>query len=96
MKSKLYPFLETIMCEGTILVGHSLENDLRAMKMVHDKVIDSAILFSTKSGSKFKLKSLADKILKVILILKQRKIQVGEHCSKEDCLATLHVIRAKI
>lgn len=88
-ENKLYPFLESVMCEETILVGHSLENDLRAMKFVHPKVIDSSVLFSTKSGIKFKLKSLADKILK-------RKIQVGSHDSKEDCLATLHIIRAKI
>ena len=63
--NKLYPFLETIICEDTILVGHSLENDLRAMKMVYSNVIDSAVLFVTRSGSKFKLKNLADRILKV-------------------------------
>ena len=57
------------MCEETILVGHSLENDLRAMKFVHEKVLDSSVLFMAKSGIKFKLKSLADKILKVLLLL---------------------------
>ena len=28
----------------TIIVGHGLENDLRALRLVHDKVIDTAIV----------------------------------------------------
>jgi RNA exonuclease 1 len=67
LQNKLYPFLETIVCPETIMVGHSLENDLRAMKLIHNKVIDSSVLFMTKSGSKFKLKNLADRILRVSL-----------------------------
>ena len=35
LENKLYPFLEQIISEDTILVGHSLENDLRAMKFVY-------------------------------------------------------------
>lgn len=38
------------------------------MKLIHKKVIDSSVLFMRKNGTKFKLKSLADKILKVYLI----------------------------
>lgn len=30
---------------GTILVGHSLENDLRCLKIVHDRVIDTSIIY---------------------------------------------------
>jgi RNA exonuclease 1 len=56
------------------LVGHSLENDLRAMHIAHHQVIDTSVLFQRKNGTKFKLKSLAEKILK-------RKIQNGEHDS---------------
>ena len=44
----------------TILVGHSLENDLRAMKLVHDKVVDTSILFQHRSlGYKPALRDLA-------------------------------------
>ena len=35
IENKLHPFLEQIICEDTILIGHSLENDLRAMKFVY-------------------------------------------------------------
>jgi len=39
------------------------------MKLIYDKVIDSSVLFMRKNGTKLKLKSLADKILKVIILL---------------------------
>jgi len=67
IQNKLYPFLEGIICDKTILVGHSLENDLRAMKFIHNKVIDSSVLYMRKNGSKFKLKMLAEKILNVYM-----------------------------
>ncbi|VDM73533.1 unnamed protein product [Strongylus vulgaris] len=30
----------------TILIGHALENDLKALRIVHDNVIDTSVLFS--------------------------------------------------
>lgn len=53
--------------KDTILVGHSLQNDLHAMKFIHNKVIDTSVLFARKNGSKMKLKTLAYNILKVII-----------------------------
>ncbi len=29
----------------TILIGHSLHNDLRVLRLIHSRVIDTAILF---------------------------------------------------
>jgi hypothetical protein len=43
------------------------------MKLIHKKVIDSAVLFMRKNGTKFKLKNLADKILKVNIVLRREK-----------------------
>ena len=45
-----------------------MENDLRAMKLIHNKVIDSSVLYMRKNGTKLKLKNLADKILNVSLL----------------------------
>lgn len=67
IENKLHPYLATLLTDRTILVGHSLENDLRAMKLIHHKVIDSSVLYMRKNGSKLKLKNLADKILNVII-----------------------------
>jgi RNA exonuclease 1 len=76
--------LLSMIDEDDILVGHSLENDLRALRMVHDKIIDTAVLFRGANGRKFSLKHLSN-------VLLQRKIQCGTlgHCSTEDAEAAL-------
>lgn len=38
--------LQKVADQHTILVGHSLENDLRAMKIIHDRVIDTALIYN--------------------------------------------------
>ncbi|KJH39847.1 hypothetical protein DICVIV_14257, partial [Dictyocaulus viviparus] len=47
----------------TILIGHALENDLKALRIVHDVVVDTSVLYSHSDvgGRYFKrsLKSLA-------------------------------------
>lgn len=70
--------------EDDILVGHSLENDLRALRLVHDKIIDTSVVFRGMNGRKFSLKHLSN-------VLMQKKIQVGSHghCSMEDAEAAL-------
>lgn len=45
----------------TILVGHALQNDLRALRIMHTKVVDTALLFTVEGKSqwrKHKLHSL--------------------------------------
>lgn len=44
--------LASIVGINDILIGHSLENDLRALCLVHDKVVDTALLFRTESGAR--------------------------------------------
>jgi len=46
----------------TILVGHSLENDLKALKLSHFRVVDTALLYPHTRGETFKnsLKYLAE------------------------------------
>lgn len=50
--------LENLQAVGitrdTILVGHGLENDLTAMRLVHHNVIDSAILFPHPRGRPYR------------------------------------------
>lgn len=50
----------------TILIGHSLENDLRVLKMVHYAVIDTAMAFPHYNGLPFRrsLKSLVSCFLR--------------------------------
>ena len=76
--------LLSMIDEQDILVGHSLENDLRALRLVHDKVIDTSVIFRGMNGRKFSLKHLSN-------VLLQKNIQDGSHghCSSEDASAAL-------
>ncbi|KAK8886475.1 hypothetical protein M9Y10_041938 [Tritrichomonas musculus] len=41
--------LARVADKHTIIVGHSLENDLRAMRIIHDRVVDTALLYNTEA-----------------------------------------------
>ena len=76
----------------TIIIGHSLENDFKALKIIHDKILDTSLLFKPRnSRRKHKLKFLANRFLK-------RKIQTESsgHDSCEDALAALDLIKLKL
>ncbi|XP_006663883.2 small RNA degrading nuclease 5 [Oryza brachyantha] len=77
----------------TVLVGHSLENDLTALRISHDLIIDTAVLYKHNRGHRFKiaLRVLAKKFL-------NREIQnTGSgHDSVEDAKATLELALLKI
>lgn len=72
----------------TILVGHGLENDLRVMKIVHENVIDTAIVFM-KGQYRNSLKTLAKAIL-------SKHIQSGGHDSLEDAATSMELMLWKI
>jgi len=78
--------LSVFLSEDTILVGHSLENDLLAMKLIHTKVLDTSVLYPHQTeGHKNSLKYLAERFLNGLMI------QGGEHDSVQDALATLRL-----
>lgn len=53
----------------TILIGHGLENDLRALKMIHTTCIDTSVIFPHHFGLPYRrsLKSLAVFVLKTTI-----------------------------
>lgn len=53
----------------TILIGHSLDSDFKALKLIHSLVVDTSILFPHKMGppKKRALKTLAIENLKIII-----------------------------
>lgn len=84
-------FLKLVYQE-TVLVGHSLENDLLALKISHNLVIDTAVLYKHRGGSyKPALRMLAKRFL-------SRYIQQSEsgHDSVEDARATMELALLKI
>lgn len=73
----------------TILIGHGLENDLRALRILHPTVIDTAVSFPHQNGLPYRrsLKSLISYFLK-------REIQTGSngHNSFEDARACMDLM----
>ncbi|XP_006153348.1 RNA exonuclease 5 isoform X2 [Tupaia chinensis] len=55
--------LKALLPPDAVLVGHSLDLDLRALKMIHPFVIDTSLLYVREQGRRFKLKFLAKAIL---------------------------------
>lgn len=86
--------LRSIITPQTILVGHSLNSDLNALKITHPFIIDTALLFPHPRGPPLKssLKYLAQKYL-------SREIQKGHgstgHDSVEDARACLDLVKQK-
>ncbi|XP_035516931.1 RNA exonuclease 5-like [Morone saxatilis] len=79
--------LQTLLPRDAVLVGHSLNNDLLALKLIHQHVIDTSLLYRREFGQRFKLKVLAETVLK-------RQIQTEEkkgHNPIEDAVAALEL-----
>ncbi|KAL8931991.1 MAG: hypothetical protein Q9216_006998 [Gyalolechia sp. 2 TL-2023] len=83
-----------ILTPHTILVGHSLESDLTALKLTHPFIVDTSVLYQHPRGPPLKssLKWLAQKYL-------GREIQKGHgtcgHDSVEDGRACLDLVKMK-
>lgn len=61
--------LLTMFSEKTILVGHSLESDFKALRLLHDTVVDTSVMFPHKNGypQKRALKNLCSEYLRKII-----------------------------
>ncbi|ERT01775.1 RNA exonuclease Rex3 [Sporothrix schenckii 1099-18] len=79
----------------TVLIGHALENDLKAMRMVHPRISDTVLLFPHPKGLpiRYSLRVLAKEHL-------DRVVQAGGHLtghdSAEDARVAGDLVRFKI
>ncbi|XP_038881526.1 small RNA degrading nuclease 3-like isoform X2 [Benincasa hispida] len=78
----------------TILVGHSLNNDLRALKLDHSRVIDTSFIFKYSNGSIYRRPSLS-KLCKSILGYDLRKEGAPHNCL-DDARAAMKLVLAKL
>lgn len=74
----------------TILIGHSLESDFKALKLIHDVVVDTSVLYPHKMGppKKRALKTLCIENLKKII----QENDAG-HDSAEDSVVCIQLIK---
>ncbi|KAI6105789.1 ribonuclease H-like protein [Pisolithus sp. B1] len=84
--------LDAFINSETIIIGHALENDLKTLRMIHHRCIDTVVLFPHRAGPPYRrsLRDLAKEHLGTV-------IQVGDgssgHSSVEDSVATLDLVR---
>jgi RNA exonuclease 1 len=85
--------LTNLINADTILVGHGLENDLRALRIIHGTVVDTSVIFPHEQRLPYRrsLKSLVSSLL-------NKEIQQGSsgHCSFEDASACIELMLWKI
>ncbi|CAD1475827.1 unnamed protein product [Heterotrigona itama] len=76
----------------TILVGHALENDLRALRMLHTTVVDTCVVYPHYLGYPFRssLKTLAR------VLLRKDIQQTPQHDSVEDARTVVDLILKKV
>jgi len=91
--SDVQAHLLTLLASDSILIGHSLNSDLNALKMTHPNIIDTGFLYPHPRGPPLRssLKWLAQKYL-------SREIQNGGkagHDSVEDARAALDLVKTK-
>ncbi|KAK2718702.1 RNA exonuclease 1 homolog [Artemia franciscana] len=79
--------------DKTILIGHSLESDFKALKLIHPTVVDTSVVFPHKMGPPYKkaLKTLSADILKKII-----QNDVSGHDSAEDAIACMELMLWKV
>ncbi|XP_021902467.1 small RNA degrading nuclease 5 [Carica papaya] len=85
-------FLKLVNKE-TILVGHSLENDLSALKIFHELVIDTAVLYKHPRGGSHKT---ALRVLAKRFLCKEIQQSGSGHDSIEDARAAMELALLKI
>lgn len=87
--------LLTMITPRTILIGHSLDSDMKALKMTHPFIVDTSVIFAHPKGHPLKhsLKWLAQKYL-------NKEVQKGGgtnigHDSIEDARTCLDLVKKK-
>ncbi|KAI3320890.1 ribonuclease H-like domain-containing protein [Xylariaceae sp. AK1471] len=86
-RSELWKYIN----DNTILIGHALEHDLDALRIIHPRVVDSGILSRNAVGIRrirWGLHTLCSELLNIEI----RKNKGGIHDCLEDVLATREVV----
>ncbi|ESP01259.1 hypothetical protein LOTGIDRAFT_111751, partial [Lottia gigantea] len=85
--------LLSLFNDKTILMGHSLESDLMAVKIIHNTVVDTSLVFPHRLGLPYKraLRNLMSEHLQKII-----QNDEGGHDSNEDALACLELMQWRL
>ncbi|EJD53622.1 hypothetical protein AURDEDRAFT_80132 [Auricularia subglabra TFB-10046 SS5] len=83
--------LRNFISPSTILIGHALDNDLRSLRMMHKRCIDTVALFPHRSGLPFRraLRDLTREHLNRVI----QGAGADGHSSVEDSIAALDLVK---
>ncbi|KAF3648854.1 putative protein-like [Capsicum annuum] len=85
--------MKKLLSHGTILIGHSLHNDLRALKIDHARVIDTSYAFKYQDEPYYK--PSVSNLCKSVLRFKLRKMG-SPHICLDDASAAMKLVLAKV
>uniref|UniRef100_T1IED8 Exonuclease domain-containing protein n=1 Tax=Rhodnius prolixus TaxID=13249 RepID=T1IED8_RHOPR len=85
--------IREIMPPDVILIGHSLNLDLHALKMLHPYIIDTSVIFNL-SGERMRKTKL--KVLSAEFLGEQIQNSASGHDSVEDATACMKLVQAKL
>ncbi|KAL4376186.1 hypothetical protein GQ457_02G008040 [Hibiscus cannabinus] len=86
--------MKKLLSGGTILVGHSLHNDLQVLKINHARVIDTSYIFKYLDAPIYRKPSL-NNLCKSILGYEVRKPGAAHNCLDDAC-AAMKLVLAKL
>eukprot|EP01062_Namystynia_karyoxenos_P064391 TRINITY_DN5732_c0_g2_i1.p1 TRINITY_DN5732_c0_g2~~TRINITY_DN5732_c0_g2_i1.p1 ORF type:complete len:709 (+),score=205.72 TRINITY_DN5732_c0_g2_i1:104-2128(+) len=89
---------EKLVGPSTVLLGHSLENDLAALRLTHPRIVDTSLLYPHPSGAPYRsaLKYLSWKHLsRSIQGFQGEAVGLG-HDPVEDARAALDLVKMKL
>lgn len=46
--------MDAFISSETIIIGHALENDLKTLRMIHHRCVDTAVLFPHPAGAPYR------------------------------------------
>ncbi|KAF7355397.1 Exonuclease domain-containing protein [Mycena sanguinolenta] len=84
--------LDKLINRETVLIGHAIDNDLNTLRIVHDVVVDTAVIFRHSAGPPYR-KALRDLAREHLGITIQTGGGSVGHSSVEDSIATLDLVR---
>ncbi|XP_044749762.1 putative exonuclease GOR [Coccinella septempunctata] len=79
--------------EDTILIGHALDSDLRVLKLVNSKIVDTSLIFPHERGFPFR-----NSLKNLMSVHLNKQIQTSNYGNSpyEDALSCLELIMVKI
>ncbi|PSR83908.1 hypothetical protein BD289DRAFT_483052 [Coniella lustricola] len=78
----------------TMLIGHALENDLKAMRIIHHNIVDTVLLYPHKFG--LPARSSLKVLMEALLRRQIQQLTDKGHDSAEDARAAGDLVRFKV